>query len=1052
MPGFDTEERRIRSMKLVHIFVEHRLAANLGMVLMVLAGVWAITQITVQLNPSQSRPYINTSIAWRGASAEDVEKLITTPLEQQLKTVPDVKSVWSVSRDTASFVEVEVEPDADVQDTVDRIKQTVAQIRSFPADIEPPNVYALRQRELVAAVLLTGSGDLGELIPLARQMQNELLGRGIDMVEFSGLPSQEIAIQVDSLTLFELGLSFDELGVQLARLSTDAPGGTIGAGALSRQLRGMDQRRGTDDFENLPITTVSGALVRLGDIARVERRALVDQPYMTVAGKPAIALFVRRDMETDSLQAAGNLNAYLDAKRPTLPEGVELNIFLEAWAFIREELELIVSNGLTGLVLVIVALVVFLRAMPAFWVTVGIPVTFMAALLGFYWLGGTINAISLIGCVMALGIVVDDAIVVGEESLTQFDAGKSPADAARGSAARMLAPVVASSLTTLCAFSPLMIADDAPVKEIALVMLVVIAASLIECFLILPGHLRHAFERAARRPPSRFRQRFDAGFAHFREELFRPLVRHAIANRGLVVAAAAGMFLIMLLVWLTGWLKMELNLNLDFEEVRADMRFVSGSPHAEKQAFLTHLEQALGETDAAYGGGNLVNHVVTVNAASLDNEFKVGAQFAHIRVELVSPEKRQLSADEFSARWLERVQRAPVVDALNIARQRSWSSDFSILLKGTDAATLKQAADEVSAELVTLEGVSNVRDNLPWGKDQWVLSLTTAGRALGLSTGDLGRQLRAAYDGRRIQIFQDRDTELEVRLMLPEAERTDLSRIGQFPVKAPGGEMVPLASVADIEARRGIDAIRHHNTQRTLSIRGDVDFDVIAGREVVAYFNEHIRDAVMQEYGVTTGLDGLSQAADEAADDFLIQFFIALALIYIVLAWVFASWSWPLAVMAAIPLGLTGALLGHVLLGLHINPMSLLGLFTLTGIIVNDSIILVSTYKRLAADGVAPQQAIEDAVCLRLRAVVLTSVTTMAGLIPLMLEQAPIGAMFKPLAAAICFGLLYGTLLVLVVIPVLLSLVIGAQTRLAGWLNAAPRLRFPFTRALGGNP
>ena len=288
--------------------------------------------------------------------------------------------------------------------------------------------------------------------------------------------------------------------------------------------------------------------------------------------------------------------------------------------------------------------------------------------------------------------------------------------------------------------------------------------------------------------------------------------------------------------------------------------------------------------------------------------------------------------------------------------------------------------------------------------------------------------------------------------MLPEAERTDLSRIGQFPVKAPGGEMVPLASVADIEARRGIDAIRHHNTQRTLSIRGDVDFDVIAGREVVAYFNEHIRDAVMQKYGVTTGLDGLSQAEDEAADDFLIQFFIALALIYIVLAWVFASWSWPLAVMAAIPLGLTGALLGHVLLGLHINPMSLLGLFTLTGIIVNDSIILVSAYKRLAADGVAPQQAIEDAVCLRLRAVVLTSVTTMAGLIPLMLEQAPIGAMFKPLAAAICFGLLYGTLLVLVVIPVLLSLVIGAQTRLAGWLNAAPRLRFPFARALGGNP
>ncbi len=278
--------------------------------------------------------------------------------------------------------------------------------------------------------------------------------------------------------------------------------------------------------------------------------------------------------------------------------------------------------------------------------------------------------------------------------------------------------------------------------------------------------------------------------------------------------------------------------------------------------------------------------------------------------------------------------------------------------------------------------------------------------------------------------------------MLPEEERADLSRIGGFPVKTPSGEMVPLATVANIEARRGIDAIRHHDTQRTLTIRGDVDFSVISGGEVVGYFHENIKDRVARKYGISTGLDELSLAEDETARDFAIQFPIALALIYVVLAWVFASWSWPLAVMAAIPLGLTGALLGHVLLGLHLNPMSLLGLFTLTGIIVNDSIILVSTYKRLTLAGTPAAQAIEDAVCRRLRPVILTSLTTMAGLFPLMLEQAPIGAMFKPLAAAICFGLLYGTLLVLVVIPVLLSLIIDGTERLEplrqrarGWLR-----------------
>lgn len=1028
-------------MKLIRTFVEHRLAANLGMVLMALAGAWAIAQLTVQLNPDVPRPYVNTQIAWRGASAEDVEKLVTTPLEQQLKTLPEVKSIYSVTRDASSFVQVEIQADANVSDAVDRIKQQVSQIRSFPTQIEPPVVYEVRRSDLVAAVLLTGSGSIEELIPLARQMQNEMLSRGLDIVEFSGLPTQEIAIQVDGRTLFELGLTFDELGAQLAALSTDAPGGTIGSGALARQLRSLDQRRDASEFEDLPIHTASGVLVRLGDIATVERRPLVDQPTLSVGGRPAIAVFVRRDAAADSLAAANNLDAYLEAKRPTLPEGVSLNVFLEAWKFIRDELTLIVGNGLTGLVLVIVALVIFLRVLPAFWVTMGIPVTFLASLLGFYYLGGSINAVSLIGFIMALGIVVDDAIVVSEESLTQFDAGKSPAEAAYGGAKRMLAPVVASSLTTLCAFTPLLASGDAPLMEIALIMLVVISASLIECFLILPGHLRHAFERSARRPsarsgwPSRWRQRFNAAFERFREQRFRHLVRLAMAHRGIVVSASLGLFVVMLLVWTTGWIKMELNLNLDFEEIRADVRFVSGAAPEQKQAFLTHLEEALALADSDHGGGNLVNRLTISNIATINNERKAGAQFASLRAELMSPEKRTLSADEFAVEWLDRVQRSPVVDALAIARVSDWSSDFSILLKGKDAATLKRAADEAIGELATLDGVSNLRDNLPWGKDQWLLNLTTAGRSLGLSTGDLGRQLRSAYDGRRIQIFQDAENELEVRLMLPERERTDLSRLSQFPIKTPAGDMLPLATVADIEARRGIDAIRHTDTQRTLTIRGDVDFDTITGREVVQYFNENIRDRIAQKYQIGTGLDELSLAEDQAADDFLMQFALALALIYIVLAWVFASWSWPLAVMAAIPLGLTGALIGHVLLGLHINPMSMLGLFTLTGIIVNDSIILVSTYKRLLTEGRSAEQAIEDATCLRLRPVILTSVTTMAGLIPLILEQTPIGAMFKPLAVAICFGLLYGTVLVLVVIPVLLSMIIAGGVRVSALLD-----------------
>ena len=1018
-------------MPLIRTFVEHRLAANLGMVLMILAGVWAIAQITVRLNPAQEMPWVYANIAWRGASAEDVEKLVTTPLEQQLKSIPDVKTVRSVTRDAASQVQVELEPDADVQAAVDRVKQRVAQLRSLPAEIEPPVIYALRQRDLVAAVLITGAGNIDELIALAREMENDLLTGGMDAIEFMGLPAQEIAIQVDTRTLFELGLTFEELGQRLALLSMDAPAGTAGRGQLARQLRSLDQRRASTEFEDLPIATADGSLVRLGDIARVERRALVDHPQLSVGGEPAIALFVRRDVGTDSLTAARTLNAYLDGRRPALPEGVHLTMFLEAWHFIRDELSLIVWNGLTGLALVIAALVVFLRLMPAFWVTMGIPVTFMAALLGFYYLGGTINVVSLIGLVMALGIVVDDAIVVGEEALSQFDAGKSPADAATAGANRMFAPVIASSLTTLCAFSPLLAVDDAPLSEIAIIMLVVIAASLIECFLILPGHLRHAFERVQRRPPSDARQRFDAAFARFREGRFRSLVRFAMANRATVVTAAVGVFAVLVLAWATGWIKTQMGLSIDFEQVQANVRFVSGIPEGDKEAFLAHLEETLAATDAEHGGDNLIAHIVVANHALIDGESKGGPQFASLQVELTSPEKRDVSAEAFAAAWRERVRRSASVDALEIARERSWFSDFSILIKGTDVETLKRASDDAIRELVTLDGVSNLRDDLPYGKDQWILSLNTAGRSLGLSTGELGRQLRAAYDGRRIQIFQDGNNELEVRLLLPEEERTDLRRIEQFPIKAPGGEMLPLTAVADLVARRGIDAIHHHDMERTLHVRGDVDLNRITGREVVAHFDSHIRDRLVEQYGVSTGLDEISLAEQESLDEGMLQFLVALALIYVVLAWVFASWTWPLAVMSAIPLGLTGALLGHVIMGLHINPMSLLGFFTLTGIIVNDSIILLSAYKRLVAEGVPAGQAIEDAACLRLRPVLLTSVTTVAGLFPLLLETAPIAAMFTPLAAAICFGLLYGTLLVLVVIPVMLSLVISGGERLS---------------------
>ena len=1016
-------------MNLISVFTEHRLAANLAMVVMILAGVWSISQLAIQLNPQQQRQAVGITISWRGASAEDMEKLVTNPLEQQLWTVPDVKSLRSTTRDTNTYLEVSLDYGADVQKAIDEIKQRVGRIRSFPPDIEPPVVSAQEFTDLVAAVLISGPGEPGDLVPIARQLETELMNRGLTKISFQGLPSQELAIQVGSQTLFEMGVSVNELGLTLARLSQDTPGGTIGAGQMSRQLRGLDQRRDVEAFNELPVFSNAGhQLILLRDIATVEKRTVIDQPVASVGGEPAIVMYVRRAAGTDALDAARKLNSWLAERQATLTN-IDLQIFLEAWVFIRDELNLILENGATGLVLVIITLLVFLQLRVGFWVMVGIPVTFMAALLGFYLSGGTINAISLIAIVMALGIVVDDAIVVAEEASTRFEQGASPLEAAQFGARRMLGPVIASSLTTLCAFMPLLLIEGSGVSEIPLMMMWVIAASLIECFLILPGHLKQAFTAARASTKSAFRERFDAGFARFREERVRPMVRLAMANRRLVVGGAFCIFFVPLYMWMSGWIKTEFNLSLDFEEVSANVQFTGNATQKDKLALLANLEAPLAAADESLGGDNLVMSVTTRNFALIANESKQGSQYASMRVQLVSPEKRAVSAEQLASAWLERAPRSAFLDALSIKKQGSYRSDFSFLLKGQDTPVLKAAGEALMAELATLDGVSNLNDDLPYGKEQWIFSLTTEGRALGLTTAELGSQLRGAYNGQRIQIFQQDRDELEVKLILPESERTNLSLLGQFPIKAPGGEMVPLATVATWEGKRGIDIIRHHNTERSIKISGDVDKSLLTGSEVVQYFNEHVRDKIVADYRVTTGLDDMSLAEQETGSDFGMQFLVALALIYIVLAWIFASYTWPLAVMAAIPLGLTGALLGHVFMGMNIGPMSMLGLFTLTGIIVNDSIILVSAYKLRVQEGIAPMQAIEDAVCARLRPVILTSITTTAGLFPLMLEQAPIAEIFTPLAAAICFGMLYGTVLVLIVIPALLSIVVSITER-----------------------
>jgi len=1017
---------------LIRLFAGHKVASNLLMVIMMLMGLWGLSHIHTALNPPQTSRWVNVDITWPGASAEDIERLITQPVEYQFRSLKSVKESGSTSENSSASLWLEFERGTDMSRALDLTKQQFDQVRDLPSDMEPARIRISERHDLVAMVLLTSDGDVRDLASLARQFERDLLSRGITHINFEALPEEEIAIQISSQKLLELGSSLDQIASAISNTSRDMPFGSIGQGQGARELRSLDQQRDVAGFRQLPIKNhAEGDLLALGEIADVRLQSRDYQVTATQNQRPGIILRVMRAPGSDTIEAARILKEWHRDIQGELSAGVETKIFLEAWLFAQDQLSLVITNGLGGLVLVILALFLFLNGRVAWWVMLGIPVSFSAAVALFYALGGSINLVSLIALVMALGIVVDDAIVVGEHSLAQFERGLSPAEAAAAGAQRMFPPVMASSLTTMAAFLPLIIINDEVVRQIPLVMLLVIITSLVECFLIMPGHLRGSFESLQKQKllaksakklgrEARFRKRFDAAFDHFRDQKFLPVLRWTLVNRRATVCTALAVFLLAFTLLLSGRIKPELNLNLDFEYLEAGVKFASGVSPEEKSEAMLVLENAMLAAEAELGGGIVVSHVSYDNMGFIDLEYKGGYEYANLLVELTMPNERTVNLETFNALWREKIPQLSAIETLQIQTGNDFNSDLSLHFKGGDTAKLKEASLELQVIMAQYPGVSNVYDDMPYGQEQWIFRLTPEGRQLGLTAGAIGRQIYSAYEGHRIQLFNDDGSEVEVRVKLPDAERKQLGSLRQFPIITPQGEMVSLATVANIESRRGINSIQHRNGELAVNINASIDKKITTSMTVIADLEKNVLPALLSKYELQYGLSGNSSGEGRMARDLMMGAAMSMLLIYIILAWIFSSYSWPLAVMVAIPLALTGALFGLQFLGMNLGVMSIMGLFTLAGVIVNDSIILVMAFKENRAQGMDIQTAIESAATGRLRAVILTSLTTSLGLMPMLLESSPMGEAMAPLATVICFGILYGTLLILMVIPALL--------------------------------
>jgi len=1022
---------------LIGLFTRHPTAANLLMALMILVGFAALSRINTQFFPDFGIEIITVRVEWPGATAEDIDTNIVQAMEPELRFLDQVKRLRSSSVEGAATVAVEFESGSDMQQALSDVESAVDLVTTLPEEAEQPEIQRITRYDTISRLVLSGPYSERALAAFARDMRDQLLDRGVDKVDLFGNRGEEIWVEVSPEALRRLDLTPSDIAARIKETSQDVPSGDLDGG--TRQVRSLGLLRDARGLQGVEIKALdNGRKLLLGDIADVKETFEDGGQTAMRNGNPAIELHIQRSVNADALELAQIVREYLSEIRPTLPRNLTLEQYDVISNLIEDRIDLLINNGLGGLILVLVVLFLFLNWHVALWVAVGIPVSLLATIAVMFVTGQTINMISLFGLIMAIGIVVDDAIVVGEHTEARREAGLAPMAAAVSAARRMAPPVFSSSLTTIAAFMPLFLIAGIMgdiIVAIPLVICCVIVASLIECFLIMPGHLRSALGGNVlheKNRMGRFRDSFDAKFIAFREGPYRRLVSWAVLNRYRTLGATLCAFLIS--IGLVAGARVGFNF---FPSPEADTLYVNletmaGTKRAETEAILESLDESLRATDMQLQKEHNLDHSLLVM-----NMIKVGAPVARggatsaatsqdtlggIRVELIPSDTRPVRTDAFIQAWKANIPPLPKINLLTIlpAQGGPPGRDIDVRLYGPDIQALKAASLEVQALLDRFPGVTDIEDDLPYGKPETILEVTSRGRALGFTTEIVGQQVRSALEGAIAKRFPRGEEEVTVRVRYPDTEIT-AGLLERLYLRSPQGEEVSLTEIVSFRENLGFATIRREDGQRQVQVAAEIDKAVTNTGEVLQALQEKGLLEIVDKYQIRYSFEGRAEEQREAFADMKLGAILGLAGMYIILAWVFGSYSRPFAVLAVIPFGFIGAVLGHLVLDYALTILSMVAMIGLSGIVVNDSIVLVSTIdeKRDHQDLLS---AIIEGSCDRLRAVILTSATTIGGLTPLIFETNLQAQFLIPMAVTIVFGLMVATLLVLLVVPALLAI------------------------------
>ena len=1018
-------------------FAENHVAANLLMIFFLLAG--AVTGLTmkVEVFPEFTLDRITVTTEYMGASPAEVEEAIIRRIEERVVGLAGIKRIDSVAREGSGAVTIEVMDGWDLKKLLDEVKAEVDSITTFPKEAERPIVREVTRRSQVISLAVYGDASESTIKNLAETIKNEITSLpGITQADLFGVRTGEIHVEISEETLRRYGLTLGKVAEAVRRGSLDLPAGRVKTGAGEVLIRTKGRRYYAAEYADIPVLTrPDGTKVTLGQIADLTDGFEDVDLFARFQGKPAAVIQVYRVADQNALKVADTVKQYAEKIRPALPPGINVGIYQDMSVILKSRIELLLKNMAFGLILVSILLGMFLDIRLAFWVTLGIPVSFLSALWMLPRFDISINMVSLFGFITVLGIVVDDAIIVGENVFRRDEGGEGPLQSSVNGTVEVGRPVIFSVLTTVVAFWPLLLGTGSMGKvmqNLPIVVILVLMGSLVESLLILPAHLNRSRERAVRRrsvpKPEKLVSR---GLKWVIHGPYARLVDLCIRWRYATVAIGIGVLFLAIGVWQGGWIKFTFFPKVEGDVLTCTLTMPAGTPVARTVSVVGRLEQAAEEALARIeeqrpeGAPPLFEYCISIvglhtgghGPRSRSAEF--GGNLAQIFVQVLEGEKRDISALKLVKAWREQVGAVPEAESVIFQSELfSAGNPVEVHLSLDDHDLLLAAAEDLKRELATYPGVFDISDSFLPGKDEMQLKLKPAARSLGLTLNDLARQVRHAFYGAEAVRFQRDQDEVKVLVRYPEEERKSLGHVKEMRIRTAGGREVPFSQVAEVTMKQGYASIQRAQRLRVVKVSADVDESIANANEVRMDVEARVLPALKERYpGLRYTIEGEGKEQAESLSDVVQGFVVAIFCIYALLAIPFKSFSQPFIVMAAIPFGIIGAMAGHLIMGLNLSLLSLFGMVGLAGVVVNDSLVLIDAANRIREQGATPRDAVARAGALRFRAIILTSLTTFAGLMPMILERSLQARFLIPMAVSLGFGVLFATGITLLLIP-----------------------------------